>query len=300
MNDLEGTSSGSEKPLEERATEFALNNAGELEEGMDPKRYWDDYYNFYYQYLDVEKLLDRFDEEEKTKEYEFFKWQEARNDIFEFSKSIAEYLKNEDVQNLVIVDRSSRPLYIGVKEYWKDAYHGLPMPNIYFVNPKGFKNTDEVNPYALEYTNLDGSLKGDKYESIDKARTKDEVMEEFENVYPKLIKDKEKPILVFDTCIHSGNTLLPFTSTLEELGFTDVRIGSVNPSEEGSSIETDFFITRRSPEKGCYPFDRDRMIEKTFEHVYSQPTKDLQKRRAGNQLREEIKRIMQERLNKEN
>jgi hypothetical protein len=82
------------------------------------------------------------------------------------------------------------------------------------------------------------------------------------------------------------------------MGFTDVRIGSVNPAEEGSSVQTDFYITHRRPEKGCYPFDRDRMIEKTFEHVYSQRTQDIQKRRAGNQLREEIKRIMLEHLGK--
>lgn len=289
-----------EKPLEERAEQFARNNAGELEDGMDPKEYWDDYYSFYYQYLDSEKLLDRFDKEKETKEYEFFKWEDSRNEVFEFSKAIAEYLKEDDIQDLVIVDRSSRPLYIGVKEYWKDAYPDTPMPNIYFVNPKGFKNIDEVNLFELKAANEEGVWKGDRDEELNTVRSKYEVLEEFENVYPKLIQDKDKPILVFDTCIHSGNTLLPLITTLDELGFSDVRVGSVNPSERGSSVETDFFITKRSPEKGCYPFDRDRMIEKTFEHVYSQPTKDIQKRRAGNQLREEIKRIIQERLsNKE-
>jgi hypothetical protein len=298
MNNFESNRAETEESVLKRAEKFALDQVGELTEGVDPKKYWDDFYASYYDYLDSEKLLNRFDEEKKTKEWEFFTWENARDEVFMFSKSIAEYLKECEIKDLVIVDRSSRPLYIGVREYWKDVYQNTPMPNIYFLNPKGFKNVDEMTYFELNAVNDHAAWKGDRDESYLEARTKDEIIDEFESIYPKLVADKDKPILVFDTCIHSGDTLSPLVKTLENMGFTDVRIGSVNPAEEGSSVQTDFYITHRRPEKGCYPFDRDRMIEKTFEHVYSQRTQDIQKRRAGNQLREEIKRIMLEHLGK--
>ena len=290
-----------EKSLEERADQFALNQVGNLTEEMDPKQYWDDYYNARYEYLEAERDMERFAEESENRgEYEFFKYEDAREEVFKFSKSIAEYLKENDIKDLVIVDRSSRPLYVGVKEYWKDVFPDVPMPNIYFVNPKGFNSVDEIEKSKIQYANTAAYLNGDPLEQLDEARTKMEVMEEFKDVYPKLLKDKEKPILIFDTCIHSGDTLFPVTKTLEDLGFTNVRVGSVNPSDKGSVVKTDFYITEKEPEKGCYPFDKDRMIEKTFEHVYSKPTRNPGKRDDGNILRGEIKRIMREHLQMKN
>lgn len=284
------------KSVEDRADEFALRNAGELSYNIDPKKYWDNYYNLYHQYLDSEKILDRFDEEEAEENYEFFKYEEARREVFEFSKSIAEYLKSNEIKDLVIVDRSSRPLYIGVMEYWKEVFNDIRMPNIYFVNPKGFKNIDEMSTRELLAVNEDAIYKSDLEEEVDKARTKEEVLDEFRKVYPKLLADKDRPVLIFDTCIHSGDTLSPVTEIFKELGFKDARVGSINPSDAGSAVRTDFFITEKRPEKGCYPYDRDRIIEKTFEHIYSKSTADTEKIQQGNILRKEIKRIMQEYL----
>src|SRR3989338_1966564 len=111
-----------------------------------------------------------------------------------------------------------------------------------------------------------------------------------------LLADKDKPVLVFDSCIHSGDTLDPVKKTMEEAGFEDIMIGSINPVGRRSRVRTDFHITSKDPEKGCYPFDKDRMIEKVFDHVYSQRTSDPQKRQLSIELRKEIKRIIDEHL----
>jgi hypothetical protein len=298
MNPWEKQIINKEKTLEERAREFAIGKAGRLVTGMNPELYWDDYYDAYYDYLESEGTLGMFSEAEleRGEEYTFFTNSDSRAEIYQFSKSIAEYLKGKNVKNLVIADKSARPLYLGVMEYWREEYPNIPMPNIYFVNPKGFKSTDEFSRKELERINDNSVWRGDLNDRPDKARSTLEIMDEFKDVYRKLFADKKNPVLIFDTCIHSGDTLSSVVSTMRKLGFKDVRVGSINPSEYGSSVRTDFYITRQEPVKGCYPFDRDRMIEKTFEHVYSKPSRNPDKRDLGNRLRKEIKRIMQEQM----
>jgi hypoxanthine phosphoribosyltransferase len=181
-------------------------------------------------------------------------------------------------------------------EYWKKAYPGERRPGIYFVNPKGFKDRETTSPEELREVNEDAAFKEDLRESESKARTRSEIDEEFSKTYPRLMADRGKKVLVFDTCIHSGDTLASVVDTFDRLGFKDVKVGSVNPADYHSKVQTDFHITKERPEMGCYPFDRDRMIEKTFEHVYSKRGNDKEKKAAGIALRKEIKKIMQENL----
>lgn len=229
----------------------------------------------------------------------FFRYAEDRKEVFEFSKSIAEYIKENKIKDLVIIDRSSRPLYVGFMEYWKKVYPQEPMPKIFFVNPKGFKDKDTMDAEALIDVDMEAYRKDDITESIGSARSEKEILAEFEKAYPKLMADKNEPILVFDTCIHSGDSLYPVTQALKKLGFKDTKIGAVNPSPKEAKVSTDFFITKQDPEMGCYPYDRDRLIEKTFEHVYSKRTDDDEKRNMGIELRKEIKKIMEENLGNE-
>lgn len=312
--------------LEERARVYAKLKAGSMDNG-----YWDRYWDAYYSYIvtgefgDEALLLDAdtlFMEnmenvartnpraffqlmslladltgetessDQKTlriPEYGFFKYAEEREEIFLFSKAIAEHLHEKGIKNLVIVDRSSRPLYVGVREYWMAKYPNEKMPDIYFINPEGFKHWGNVTHEELDQIDAEG---GD----LNKIRLQDEILIEFREAYSKLMKGTKDPTMIFDTCIHSGNTLRAVVSAFNAQGFENLEVGSVNPSDQGSRVTTDFFITRKRPIKGCYPFDRDRMIEKTFDHVYSSRSNDELARAAGIQLRREIKKIMQERL----
>lgn len=273
--------------------------------------YWDLYWDAYYAYTDTNQVAvdDDIDEPwiESSNDYleglrgntgadrrNFFRQPEAREEVFQFSKAIAEYIKDNEVKNLVIADRSSRPLYVGVMEYWRKVFPNDPMPGIFFVNPKGFKDRESHTTQELQATNY--FLRDDAVEPIDKARTQKDIMIEFRTAYPRLFQDQDKPVLIFDTCIHSGDTLDSVVKTFKKSGFENVIVGSVNPGDQGSKVKTDFYITTKEPEQGCYPFDRDRMIEKTFEHVYSRPTTDQRKKELGIELREEIREIMKDHL----
>jgi hypothetical protein len=244
----------------------------------------------------------KFSFEKNTKEerpdYELFDDKDERKEVFEYSKRISEYLRSEKIADLIIIDRSSRPLYIGVREYLKAKYPEEKLPGIYFMNPKGFKAKEELSQSEIDEIIQDCVWKDDLVEFPRQVRSKEEILEELENTYKDLMKDKEKPVLVFDTCIHSGDSLSPVKQTLLDSGFSDIKIGAINPSDSNSKVSTDFYITRERPEKGCYPFDRDRIIEKTFDHVYSKRTEDPRKREKSLQLRREIKSIMNDFMEK--
>jgi len=98
----------------------------------------------------MERLTNPYGLQEKpAPKYEFFPYADERQEVFEYSKKIAEYLREEKVPNLVIIDRSSRPLYIGVREYLKAKYPDEDIANVYFMNPKGFKAREDLKPKKL-------------------------------------------------------------------------------------------------------------------------------------------------------
>jgi rhodanese-related sulfurtransferase len=199
----------------------------------------------------------------------FFHRRGAREQLVAYSKAVTEYLHEKGISNMVIMDRSSRPLYIGVREYWRDKYPEEKIPGIYFMNPKGFKDRTKLTEHELELIAEECEWKGDASEDPDQARTRESIVRELEDTYTALVADKEKPLLVFDSCIHTGDTLSPVLETLHDAGFSNVVVGSINQSDRHSKVKADFYITNSTPANGCYPFDEDRMIEKTFDHVYS-------------------------------
>jgi len=236
--------------------------------------------------------------ESKEREYKIFTEPQERREIFDFSKGVAEYLRSEKVPNLVVIDRSSRPLYIGVRDYLKSKYPDEPMPNIYFMNPKGFKAKEEMSPEEINNIIDDCRWKSDLAEAAQQIKSREDILKDVEGSYKKLMADKDKPLLVFDTCIHSGKSIAPVKKVLDQVGFSDIRIGSVNPSDDGAAVKSDFYITKRQPEKNCYPFGDDRIIEKTFSHVYSKRSDDPYYREKSLELREEIKNIIKDFLAK--
>ncbi len=162
------------------------------------------------------------------------------------------------------------------------------------MNPKGFNTRENTTPDQAAEIATTSYLKADLDESWINVRYEDDVLAELRETYKQLMKDKDEPLLVFDTCLHTGNSLLPVKQALTQVGFSDVRIGSVNPSDPDSKVKTDFFITKQVPTRHCYPFDNDRLIEKTFDHVYSYPTSHSQNRARSIRLRKEIKKIIED------
>ncbi len=242
---------------------------------------------------EVERYLVRAQAAEREGGYFFFPYREDREELAAYCEEITCYLHDKGIPNLVIIDRSSRPLYIGVREYWLNKYPKEKLPGIYFMNPKGFKSKDDLSDVELWEIAMDCAWKGDIDEDPMRARSKDEIIGELESTYTALVKDKDKPLLVFDSCIHTGDTLSPVVDTLDEAGFKNVLVGTIGLPDQESTVRADFIITYDEPSKGCYPFDRDQMIEKVFNHVYSKPNTDPNMVARSIVLREEIKKNYQ-------
>lgn len=235
-------------------------------------------------------------------EYTFFPDEKSRRQLFENCKGIAQYLHDQNIADLVLVDRSARPAYVGVRECWHRMYVKDKLPGIFFVNPKGFKSARELNFDDYLDNEYKAMLKGDSDAMPSNMnRDKSDIQHEFALTYKRLMVDRDKPILLFDTCIHSGKSLIPVKKTLEALGFDDLRIGAVRPADYGSRVKNEFFISSGElPIRPCTPFGNDQIVQKTYDHIYSSPgRKELVIKKSSILLRQEIKKAVNEYLDQE-
>lgn len=226
-------------------------------------------------------------------DYEFFPYEDEREELFEYCKKLAEYLYTTEADNLVIVDRSARPIWVGVKEYWKAKYPDEPMPGIYFLNPKGFRTLENTSVSQADMLYRKSMYSGEP-EEFDPTKTDREIEDELKKVYKRLLQDKDKKTVLFDACMHKGETLAPVVNIMKQAGFSDMQIVVVSPDmlSPSSPVKPDHFLTERMPARRCYPFDQDQAIEKTYDHVYSLPAKDPEKIRQAARLRKEIRDII--------
>lgn len=233
---------------------------------------------------------------EAPKPYEYFRDELARMELYTYCRDLAEYMHETDTADIVIMDRSARPVYVGISEYWHRHYPDDPRPGFFFLNPKGFNSQESTTLDQAMDISIASLMKDERAGSPLDIRPEHEIDDEFEQAYPKLMADKDKPVVVFDTCVHTGGSLAPVVDGLERAGFKDLRLVTANAPDgrDSSSIVPDFTLNREESEYVCYPFDRDRLVEKTFEHVYSEPTRDPWALRMGTQLREEIRRVVRE------
>ncbi|MEI6352356.1 MAG: hypothetical protein WCO35_00240 [Candidatus Nomurabacteria bacterium] len=171
---------------------------------------------------------------EKVYDYKYFTNKENRKNIYEFGKGVTEYLHKEKITNLILLDRSPRPLWVAVDEYWKTNYKEEKRPDIYFINPDAFNN--------LNSSGMESFFKKLIY-SLSDTSENEELNEEFDSIYKKLGNEKDKPLAIFDNCIHSGDTIEPVIDFLKDYGFKDIRILIGDTSANFSSVNIDKYCT---------------------------------------------------------
>lgn len=228
--------------------------------------------------------------------YRIFDSIESRRELYQYCKRVTDYLHKHNIPSLVLLDRATRPLATGVRECWMSAYADQPVPHIYFMNPYGFKTTKDVTNVDLLKQAMPGITGEDPPLLPDPARTRDAIQKEFTRSYPQLIRDKNKPVLIFDACIHSGRTLSPIKDTLLQLGFKDLRVGTVEDPPARSSISPDLYMREEGdrPAEECRPFGFEQLVKKTYTKVHSERNPDSTALERAKRLREEIRRIVQE------
>jgi hypothetical protein len=232
---------------------------------------------------------------ESKEKYEYFSSRHERHDIYLFTKNLTNYLEREGIRNIMFVDRSARPAWVGVSEYWNNNFPGKKKPGMYFINP-----TAEGDEIIHEFTRFFKSIgvdleamRGAKFISgkEDELRQRNRALKErFEEVYTDLVKEKSAPLVVFDTCAHTGMTMHDVTKFLEEVGFEDIRIITANRPDRSSEIRHAERIDRHIHMTTCYPFGSDSLVTKGNDIVSERD--DEIDRTKGLMVREEIKRIV--------
>jgi hypothetical protein len=232
----------------------------------------------------------------ESTDYEFFRDELKKLEMVQICSEIADYMNNNGINNLMLVDRSARLAYIGIREAWKRKYKDKPIPNIYFVNPTGFIGFEEAEKIDKESKIYEENIDNDRGRFYN-AHLEEFIQTDFEKSYKKLSADKDQPLLLFDNCIHSGGAIKPVIKKLQEMKFTKVRVGVAEDSENTSGINPDFAVYRHNKlhsSKRCHIFGEDRIVDRKFGSVKSIPTKDTQKIEMSTRLRREMVQIFQE------
>jgi hypothetical protein len=226
-------------------------------------------------------------------DYEFFSESEEPLLLFQYTKKMVDYIICEGIENLILLDRSARPFYIAIREYFKINKPDKKAPNIYFVNPKGFI---EENLNNLSFSNLHKLAYASNITAsgiyIPNNRNPKAIASEFASTYKRLVNEKDKPLLVFDTCIHTGKTMAKVKDILDLVGFEDVQISSVNPADSTSIIKTDFYLTNEETIRGCFPFGQPNLVKKSSQSVLSNRSDDDDDFYNSSIIRAEIKKII--------
>lgn len=237
-----------------------------------------------------------------TEDYRFFETPESRREIFEVGERLCEYMHDENIPNIAFMDRAARPAYLALREYWHYAYPGEQMPHIYFVSPKGFKTPEDLMeigvtgmPKLIEEVMI-AKEKGELPEDPARVRSHDEVKHELETSYRHLMQDKDKPLLLYDNCVHKGDTIAPVGNIFGDLGFHDVRFGITSEEDNFSGIEPDFIALDEPAAYACYPFHHDSLLDKTYRSVTSVKAGNRRQQIEANAVRGEILRIMREHI----
>lgn len=213
------------------------------------------------------------------------------------TERLAQEVIENNIKNIIFIDSSARPAAIALKEYWRIKHPDLEMPGLYFVNPFGFKNASDVDNMIFNAELTGRGNRSLNFLTPEAARTDEQIQDEFEGRYHVLLEDKEEPLMVFDTCSHSGSTISPVLRVLENSGFNNIT--TVLASDHRCDVSPDKVLISSA---SCYPFGVDSAVLKhqgSAESIrsggYEGQTEEAKlARERARRLRENIKRIINE------
>lgn len=244
--------------------------------------------------LVIEYIVE-FDTEDTPSDEEIF------SDLVKTCSNIAEYTHDEGIKSILLLDRATRPAYLGIREAWQRKYPDEDRPSMHFINPTGFVDIRTGLGWDKENRMLKGQVikkRGDnKLNQTDSffatSRTKSAIQGDFINTFPNLIKNKNESLLVLDTCIHSGDSVRPVLNTLDSLGFSDVHFGVVDNRHNYSELQPDaeFGVGTALT---CYPFLVDTMTNRSFGSVVSTKSPFPERVQMARELRQEASEIFSE------
>jgi len=170
---------------------------------------------------------------------------------------------------------------------------------MFFMNPEGFDvaqkiHNDEISVKKIrDFEEFDMEQEKQDFVLHLANNYTEEINEQFTNVYPSLLNDKEKPIAVFDNCIHSGNTIIPIIHYLHKSGFKDIRVVIGDTYHDRSPVKIDKEFSSNIKSITCGLLGTDTGVEKSEDKLFSDRDESANRKHVV-QSREEIRRIVKD------
>ena len=226
---------------------------------------------------------------ERTQEprtYEYYEPKSIREDIYLYAKELADYIESENIRNVVFLDRAARKAWIALDEYWNLKYPDKQKPGFYFMNPDVFKTYSFAQ--GAQYP-----LRAYKTDLMDT-----QVIRQLEENYPALLAEKDKPVIIFDTCAHTGYTIQATERMFNLIGFRDVRVVTASPPSSESGVRSAISFEDKKHVQMCTPFAMERSVETDRNEVVSRrgEKRDVS---LGTKLRKELRRVVRDQFKPE-
>jgi hypothetical protein len=229
---------------------------------------------------------------------------EYDGELYDQCKAVGDFLHDNEIPNLVLLDRSARPAHVGIRQYMRMRYPDETLPATYFIDPDatvhsysdrelndtehhilrdiivsrdpssyGFDAPFE-NPAQQEISQRMDTL---AVEIIRRRReahvTPPAAVENFQRSQPVLASKTDQPVLVFDTCSHTGQSMHLAESLLRDAGFTDVWTGVVSTADSVPELVAyDLVVGSEAPTLGCHPFGSENAVCREPADVVAQRT----------------------------
>ncbi len=117
-------------------------------------------------------------------------------EVIKIGERLADYVVENSIRNVVFIDKSARQGYIPLNYALRAQHPSVQKPKVYFINPAGCASVRDNQKIAKN---------------------------RFEKSYPVLYADRKSPVLVFDTCYHTGETLDDVMHLFTGVGFREVH-----------------------------------------------------------------------------
>jgi hypothetical protein len=196
-----------------------------------------------------------------------------RDEIIQTSLSLARYMHEKAIPTLLLVDSRARGAYLPFIHAWRRMYPNDARPEIYFVSPS--EKIDDTDCNATFPT---------------------AILSEFLSGHRHLASRRDRPVLVYDTCMHRGATMKRVTKLLESAGFDKVLVGVVSDScyRDSTGIKPAFVATE-NPFSSCVPFGHSNasMVLRNFS-ILSKLTRIREHFETGVTARKEMSTMLKE------
>lgn len=219
------------------------------------------------------------------------------NDLVRIGNRLAIHLHDEKIGRIVFLDRGARAAYVCLLEAWKRLYPAEPHPVVSFIHPLGLNTLESLSDQVrvgAKVLSRGEALQSKKGGAGASYRDETSVLEEMKVVYQDLLTDTDSPLMIFDTCQHSGLSTEPVFCTFQKLGFTHLTLGLASDVNDLAGIPADFVALSGEANGKCYPFGTDSLVQKDTFSVLARRTSSTENQRKGTLLRLAIKDIFKE------